>query len=62
MESIPEISDAIAVGHSVNGDVEVVLFVVPTAGVTLDDDLIARIKTRIESRPRPVTSPAECSR
>ena len=58
VESIPEISDAIAVGHSVNGDVEVVLFVVPTAGVTLDDDLIARIKTRIRvetspSRPRP---------
>ena len=56
MESIPEISDAIAVGHSVNGDVEVVLFVVPTAGVTLDDDLIARIKTRIrvETSPRHV--------
>ena len=56
VESIPEISDAIAVGHSVNGDVEVVLFVVPTAGVTLDDDLIARIKTRIrvETSPRHV--------
>jgi len=53
IEPMPEITDSIAVGREVGGDVEVVLFVVPAAGVTLDDAL----RHRIEDRIRAMTSP-----
>ena len=56
VEGMAEIVDSIAVGHQVGGDVEVVLFVVPAPGVTIDDDLVARIKAciRAETSPRHV--------
>ena len=56
VETMPEIADSIAVGRDIGGDIEVVLFVVPSPGITLDDDLIARIKGRIrdETSPRHV--------
>jgi hypothetical protein len=58
VETMPEISDSIAVGRDVGGDIEVVLFVVPAPGVGLDAALIARIKERIrvETSPRHVPS------
>ena len=53
VETMPEITDSIAVGRDVGGDVEVVLFVVLAAGVTLDEDLITGIKTRIRTETSP---------
>ena len=53
IEPMPEIDDAIAVGHEVGGDVEVVLFVVPAAGTILDDDLRVRIRERVRSMTSP---------
>jgi acetoacetyl-CoA synthetase len=53
IEPMPEIEDSIAVGHDVGDDVEVVLFVVPSAGVILDEDLRRRIKDRIRSMTSP---------
>ena len=53
IEAMPEIDDSIAVGHEIDGDVEVILFVVPAAGMILDDDLRGRIAERI----RTMTSP-----
>ena len=54
--AMAEIVDSIAVGHDVDGDVEVVLFVVPAEGVDLDDALRERIAQRIrrETTPRHV--------
>ncbi|WKZ83465.1 MAG: acetoacetate--CoA ligase [Acidimicrobiia bacterium] len=56
VEPMAEVADCIAVGRDVDGDVEMILFVVPAPGVALDDDLIARIKRRIreEASPRHV--------
>ncbi|MBI5156640.1 MAG: acetoacetate--CoA ligase [Acidimicrobiia bacterium] len=53
VETMPEIADSIAVGHDTGGDVEVVLFVVASPGVVLDDHLIARIKDRIRTETSP---------
>ena len=56
VEPLSEVDDAIVVGSESGGDVEVVLFLKLTAGVTLDDDLIGRIKStiRIQASPRHV--------
>jgi acetoacetyl-CoA synthetase len=53
VEGMPEVADSIAVAHDVGTDVEVVLFVVPAAGVNLDDDLIGRIKEQIRTQTSP---------
>ena len=53
VETMPEIADSIAVGHDTGGDVDVVLFVVLSPGVDLDDDLVARIKGRIRAETSP---------
>ena len=53
VETMTEITDSIAVGHAVGGDIEVVLFVVIAAGVALDDALIDRIKDRIRTETSP---------
>jgi acetoacetyl-CoA synthetase len=53
VETMTEITDSIAVGHEVDGDVEVVLFVVPAPGIDLDARLIARIKDRIRTETSP---------
>jgi acetoacetyl-CoA synthetase len=56
IEGFPELDDAIVVGRRAEGDVEVVLCCTLAGGAELDDDLIARIKTRIrgETTPRHV--------
>lgn len=57
-EAIPGIADAIVVGQQHDNDVRVVLFVVPTAGVHLDDALRAEIKARIRRHASPRHVPA----
>jgi acetoacetyl-CoA synthetase len=59
IETMPEIEDSIVVGRNVDGDVEVVLFVVLAEGVALDDERIASIRSRIRSSTSPRHVPAE---
>ncbi|MCB2224137.1 MAG: acetoacetate--CoA ligase [Actinobacteria bacterium] len=53
IERLPEVEDAIVVGRDVGDDQEVVLFVVPAAGVGLDEALEARIRAAIRSNATP---------
>jgi acetoacetyl-CoA synthetase len=53
IEPMPEIDDSIVVGRPSAGDVEVVLFVKPAPGVTLDGPLVERIKQRIRAETSP---------
>jgi acetoacetyl-CoA synthetase len=53
VETLDEVADSIAVGHEADGDVEVVLFVVPSPGVTVDDDLVALITATIRDQTSP---------
>ena len=59
VEQMPEVDEAIVVGQAWRGDVRVVLFVRLAAGVTLDDDLIKRIKGRIREGCTPRHVPAK---
>ena len=47
VESMEEIADSIVVGHRVNNDVGMALFVVPNDGIQLTEKLIIKIKTEI---------------
>ncbi|WP_421724735.1 acetoacetate--CoA ligase [Bauldia sp.] len=58
VESIPEVMEALAIGQEWEGDVRVVLFVRLRDGVTLDDDLIAKIKRVIRAGATPRHVPA----
>ena len=53
VEVMEEIDDSIVVGRRVDGDVEVVLFVKPAPGVSLDGPLVGRIKQRIRAETSP---------
>ena len=53
IENMAEIDDSIVVGRDVPGDVEVVLFVKPAPGTTLDEGLVAAIRARIRSEATP---------
>ncbi len=53
VEAMAEIEDSIVVGRELDGDVEVVLFVVLAAGHVLDDQLEARIRDHIRSQTSP---------
>ncbi|MPZ88530.1 MAG: acetoacetate--CoA ligase [Nitriliruptorales bacterium] len=59
IEPLPEIADAIVVGRPVDGDVEIVLCVVPADGVRLDEDLTTRIRGTIRSAATPRHVPAQ---
>lgn len=59
VESMPEIADSIVVSQDWDGDARVVLFVVPAAGVTVDDALIARIRSEIRTQCTPRHVPAK---
>ncbi|UCE23339.1 MAG: acetoacetate--CoA ligase [Candidatus Zixiibacteriota bacterium] len=59
VESMDEIDDSVVVGQRVGNDVRVVLFVVPSEGVILDEDLKNRIKERIRSQATPRHVPAK---
>ncbi len=53
VESMDEIADSIVVGQSWENDVRVILFVRLAPGVTLDDDLVKRIKRNIRENTTP---------
>lgn len=58
IEAIPAVADAVVVGQQHDNDVRVVLFVVPAAGVRLDDTLLAEIRARIRRHASPRHVPA----
>jgi acetoacetyl-CoA synthetase len=53
VESMDEIADSLVVGKNINGDVEVILFVVTKANRNLDEELINKIKTEIRKATTP---------
>ena len=53
VETIAEVADSLVVGRQVDGDVEVVLLVVPAAGQTLTDDLQQQLRQRIREGASP---------
>jgi len=58
VEQMPEIVEAICIGQDWEDDVRVVLFVRLAAGVTLDEDLEKRIRTKIRTGASPRHVPA----
>ncbi len=58
VEQFDDVLEAICVGQDWEGDTRVVLFVRLREGLTLDDDLAARIKTRIRTECSPRHVPA----
>ncbi len=59
VESMPEVLEALAIGQDFEGDVRIILFVRLADGVTLDDKLIAAIKSKIRSGASPRHVPAK---
>jgi len=53
VEGLSGISEALVIGQPWKGDTRVVLFVVTTAGTTLDDDLRSRIRSEIRTGASP---------
>ena len=58
VEQMPEIAEALAIGQDFDNDVRVVLFVRLTPGVTLDEELEKRIRTKIRTGASPRHVPA----
>jgi acetoacetyl-CoA synthetase len=58
VDDMTEISESIVVGRRVGLDTEIVLFVVPSIGVELDEDLRSRMRTQIRTRTSPRHVPA----
>ncbi|MFI0844995.1 acetoacetate--CoA ligase [Mesorhizobium sp. IMUNJ 23232] len=58
VEHLPEIAEALCVGQDFDGDVRVVLFVRPAAGVVLDEELEKRIRAKIRTGASPRHVPA----
>ena len=59
VERIDEVTEGLVIGQDWGGDVRVVLFVTLRPGLSLDDDLIARIKARIRVEASPRHVPAK---
>jgi acetoacetyl-CoA synthetase len=59
VEQLEEITESIVIGQDWDGDVRIVLFVVLGKGVSLGDDLRARIKARIREGASPRHVPAK---
>ena len=53
VETEEAVKDSLVVGRQIEGDVEVVLLVVPAQGYSLDDDLMARLRKRIRAGASP---------
>jgi acetoacetyl-CoA synthetase len=53
IEALDEIEDSLVVGRPVNNDVEIVLFVVLSKGVVLDDELKLKIEAQIRDKTTP---------
>ncbi|MDH3678678.1 MAG: acetoacetate--CoA ligase [Acidimicrobiia bacterium] len=58
VEQLDEVAEAIAVGQEWDGDTRVVLFIRLVDGATLDDDLVARIRTDLRTKCSPRHVPA----
>jgi len=58
VEKLDEVVESIVIGQDWDNDVRVVLFVVLRGGLTLDDDLIAKIKKQVRDRCTPRHVPA----
>ncbi len=58
VEKLPEVVESMVIGQNWEGDVRVVLFVVLKPGLSLDDDLIRRIKVQIRQGASPRHVPA----
>jgi acetoacetyl-CoA synthetase len=58
VERLPEVTEAIAIGQEWDGDVRVVLFVILSDGLTLDEALEKKIRTRIREGASPRHVPA----
>jgi acetoacetyl-CoA synthetase len=59
VEQMAEVAEALCIGQDWDNDVRVVLFVRLAEGVSLDDDLKARIKTKIRTGATPRHVPAK---
>lgn len=59
VEQLPEIIEAICIGQDWEDDVRVILFVRTAEGVTFDDELIKKIKTKIRTGASPRHVPAK---
>jgi acetoacetyl-CoA synthetase len=59
VEQIPEVLEALAIGQEWAGDVRIVLFVRLRSDASLDDALIARIKTGVRTGASPRHVPAK---
>lgn len=59
VEQIPEVLESIAVGQLWDNDERVILFVRLKDGISLNDDIIARIKSRIKAGASPRHVPAK---
>lgn len=53
VETIPEVKDSLVVGRHIDGDVEVILLVVPTGGEAIGEELTKTLKTRIREGASP---------
>ena len=53
VETIAEVKDSLVVGRQIEGDVEVVLLVVPAEGQSLTEDLMKRLRIRIREGASP---------
>ncbi len=58
VEQLPEVAEALCIGQDFDHDVRVVLFVRMAQGVTLDDELQARIRAKIRTGCSPRHVPA----
>lgn len=59
VEQLEEVVESIVIGQEWQGDTRVVLFVKLREGMTLDDDLIQRIRRRVKERASPRHIPAK---
>ena len=59
VEGMSEVVEALAIGQDFEGDVRIVLFVRLAAGVTLDEKLVAAIKSKIRTGASPRHVPAK---
>ncbi len=59
VEQLPEVIEAICIGQDWDDDVRVVLFVRTAEGVTFDEDLTKKIKTKIRTGASPRHVPAK---
>ncbi|MEE3274674.1 MAG: acetoacetate--CoA ligase [Actinomycetota bacterium] len=58
VDRLDEVVESLVIGQSWEGDIRIVLFVVPAAGVELDDNLVGRIRSAIRAGASPRHVPA----